>query len=134
MPPLRQPTLASVASALPLLDLSLPPLLSIPGSGESPTGTITAPLYKKSLQISLATAALLTSEIQSLISHSMCLPNAHQASSYNPFVENQQPILDPNQWFRSFWLDPYLLLEVSPTVRLIPFNYFNFLNLDLGTH
>ena len=56
------------------------------------------------------------SKIRSSYLHSMYFPNAHQASSYNLLVENQQPRLDSNQWLRSFWLDPRLLLEVSHPV------------------
>ena len=46
---LRQPMLPTVASAPPLMDLSLPPLQCISGLGNSPTGTILAPHCKKSL-------------------------------------------------------------------------------------
>ena len=64
----------------------------------------------------------------------MSLPNDPQASLNNLLVEIQWPRLEANQWLRSFMLDPRLLLEVTPIVRLIPINYFIFLSLDLGTH
>lgn len=63
----------------------------------------------------------------------MCFSNDPQASLNNIFVGIQRPILEANQWLRSFLVDPCLLLEVTSTVRLIPINYFNFLSLDLGT-
>ena len=63
----------------------------------------------------------------------MCFSNAHR-SPYNLLVENERPRLDSNQWLRSSWLDRRLLQEVSPTIWLIPINYFNFLSLDLGFH
>ena len=63
----------------------------------------------------------------------MCFPNEPQASLNNILVDIQRDKLEANQWLRSFQLDPHLLLKVTPTIRLIPVNYFNFLSLDLGT-
>ena len=64
----------------------------------------------------------------------MCFLNDPQASLNNLLVDIQRPRLEANQWLRSFLLDPRLLLEVTPTIRLIPINIFNFLSLDLGSH
>ena len=101
--PLRQRTLTSLASALSLLDLSLPPLLSIPESRENSNQNYPCHTLQK-ITSNSSSDNYYASEIQSFDLHSMCLPNAHQASSYNPSVENQQPKLDPNQWLRSFVL------------------------------
>jgi len=99
------------------LDLSLPSLPFILQIWKTSSGNYPCPLLQEITSItSPTTVALLSLEIDLLISHSMCLPNAHQASSYNLLVENQQPKLDSNQWLRSFWLDPRLILEVSLAV------------------
>lgn len=48
----------------------------------------------------------------------MCIPSDRQASLNNLLIDIQQPILEANQWLRSFLLDPHLLLEVTPIVYI----------------
>ena len=55
-------------------------------------------------------------------------PNDPQASLNNLPVVIQCPRLEANQWLRSFLLDPRLLLEVTPTVYMVPLKIINYFN------
>ncbi len=68
--------------------LSLCLLCNVSPDQETFLRKLSSPLVARNhLDLTLATAALLSWEIRSLISHSMCFPNTHQASSYNLLVE-----------------------------------------------
>jgi len=74
--------------------------------------TIPAPLLQEVSSIKISSWELVTSEIQSL-DLLVCFRNDPQAPSYIFLLDNQRPRLTPNQRLRSFWLDFYLLLEVT---------------------
>ena len=61
-------------------------------------------------------AAALLQKIDLLILTRCVLQVPLKFFTYIFLLENQRPRLTSNQWLRSFWLDPRLFLEVTPTV------------------
>jgi len=50
------------------------------------------------------------------VSALVCLPTNPQYLLNNLLDDIKRTILEANKWIRSFWLDPHLILEVTPTV------------------
>lgn len=123
--------LPSLPTVLPPLCVSLPLCVINTKSRQHSSQNSLCPSLRDHYEITvLPLASVIWSHWSTVYMFSKCPSSLLN----NLLVDIQWPRLKANQWLRSFFLDPCLLLEVTPTLRLIPVNYFNFLCLDLRTH